>query len=403
MTEWAARPGVRRALTVLALVIGSVLGAGVLVAGGILVREGAVHDVVDGTGLVAYPVQDELRETGAIAFAPNGELIVAQLDGTIDVFESGDAGAQRLATSTLSGVRQNGASGLLGLALDRDFATNRHLYACASRDVDGQPRTNQLLRLTAAADWAITVDVVIADLARAQPDRNGCGVAVDAAGNVIVGVGDARDPRTVFSPRHTLLGKVLQIPVDSARSVVEPLRERKARRYIVATGLRDPRVIVPGPGGDPLYLADGGPDGIDEVDELILDADYGWPCLAALEPSDAPQASGETWQRRCAETQATRRPPDWSTAADRRIGIEGLAFLSAERFGSWDGALMLSAASAGELVLLEPSGDGFVEVDALFDRWSWRPGPMAVGPEGDLFVAVTTGGPRQIMRIGPSD
>jgi glucose/arabinose dehydrogenase len=403
MTAWVTRPGVRQALTVLALVVGSVLGAGILIAGGILVREGAVYDTAGGMDIVAYPVQDGLRQPADIAFAPSGEMIVALAGGEIEVFESGDADARSLAVSELQGVRPNGP-GLLGLALDRDFATNRLLYACASIDLGDGPPRNQLLRLTAAADWEMTVDAAIVDLAPSRPDRNGCAVAVDGAGNVVVGVGDARNPRAVFSGR-SLLGKILQIPPDIARSVAEPLDESEARHHIVAGGVRDPRAIVPGPAGDPLYVADGGPFGIDEVNELVIDADYGWPCVAANERVRPPPASGATWDRRCGESEATRRPPEWSaTPSARRIGIEGLAFLSAERWGPWDGAAMLSAAAAGELLLLEPTEAGFVDSEALFDRWSWRPGPMVLGPEGDLFVSVQTGTVNaKIMRIAPSD
>jgi glucose/arabinose dehydrogenase len=399
---WAAQPGVRRALTVIALVVGSALGAGVLLAGGILVREGAVYDVAGGTDLVAYPVQGGLHEPSAIAFAPSGEMIVAQADGTIDVFASADADARRLAATQLPDVSARGSSGLLGLALDRDFATNRHLYACATRDPgDGQSRA-QLVRLTAASSWEVTIDTVVLDLSRARPDRNGCGVAVDAAGNVIVGVGDARDPRKVFLG-HSLLGKVLQIPAETARSVLEPLPEPEARQHIMATGFRDPRVIEPEPEGDPLYVADGGPFGIDEVNRLVPDGDYGWPCVAANEPSSAPPSSGATWERRCREAEATRLAPDWSAPAVRRIGIAGFAFLTGERWGPWDGAMMVSAGAARTLLLLEPAESGFVETEALFERSPWRPGPMAVGPEGEVFVAVTTGRTASILRVAPSD
>ena len=399
---WAAQPGVRQALTVIALVVGSALGAGVLVAGGILVREGAVFDVADGTDLVAYPVQSGLREPSAIVFAPNGEMIVAQADGTIDVFASADAEARRLAATQLPDVSARGSSGLLGLALDRDFGANRHLYACATRDSGDGESLTQLLRLTAASSWEITVDTVLVDLARARPDRNGCGVAVDAAGNLIVGVGDARNPRTVFS-RRSLLGKVLQIPAETARSAIEPLPESEARHHIVATGFRDPRVIGAEPAGDPVYVADGGPFGIDEINRLVLDGDYGWPCVAANEPSSAPPSSGATWERRCRESEATRLPPDWSASADRRIGIAGFAFLTGKRWGPWDGAMMVSAGAARTLLLLEPAESGFVETEALFERSPWRPGPMAVGPDGEVFVAVTTGRTASILRVAPSD
>ena len=57
MMYWAAQPRVRGALTVIALVVGSVLGAGVLIAGRDPGPRGAVYDAADGVELVAYPVQ----------------------------------------------------------------------------------------------------------------------------------------------------------------------------------------------------------------------------------------------------------------------------------------------------------------------------------------------------------
>ena len=402
MNRWTERPRTRGILTALALAVGTLLGAGVLIAGGILVREGAVRDFAEGTDLVAYPVQAGLREPSAIAFAPSGELIVAEPDGTISVFESGDQDARRVAVSTVPDVQRVRRAGLLGLVLDRDFSSNRHVYACAARNrEDGGPRVNQLLRLTADDAWNITVDVILAELSRARPDRNGCALGIDPAGDLWVGVGDAREPRAVFDDQ-SLLGKVLHIPADVARGP-EPLAELDVRARIVATGVRDPRTLAPATDGM-LHVADGGPQGADDIDELVLEADYGWPCVVGTDPAAAPPRSGATWERRCSDREETRRIPEWSTTAGARTGIGGMVFLAGERWGPWDGALMVGAGARGELLLLEPTDDGFVETEALFGRWSWRPGAMTLGPDDSLFVAVTTGGSNaRIMRIAPSD
>jgi glucose/arabinose dehydrogenase len=402
VNRWTRRPRARGILTALALAVGTVLGAGVLIAGGILVREGAVRDFAEATDLVAYPVQAGLRVPSVIAFAPGGEMIVAETAGTISVFENGEQDARRVAVSTVPDVGQVRKSGLLGLVLDRDFASNRYLYACAARHrEEGRPRVNQLLRLTADDAWNITVDAVLAELGRARPDRNGCAVGVDPAGDVWVGVGDARDPRAVFDDQ-SILGKVLRIPADLARGP-EPLGEVDVRSRIVATGVRDPRTLALAADGA-LHVADGGPEGADDIDELVLEADYGWPCAVGTEPEPAPPRSGAMWELRCSEREEARRTPEWSTPAGARTGIGGMVFLAGERWGPWDGALIIGAGARGELLLLERTDEGFVESEALFGRSSWRPGAMTLGPDGSLFVAVTTGGSNaQIMRIAPSD
>jgi aldose sugar dehydrogenase len=402
VSRWIERPRARGILTALALAVGTVLGAGVLIAGGILVREGAVRDFAEATDLVAYPVQAGLLVPTAIAFAPSGELIVAEPKGTISVFENGEQDARRVAVSTVPDVEQVRKSGLLGLVLDRDFASNRYLYACAARrSEEGQPRVNQLLRLTADDDWNITVDLVLADLSRARPDRNGCAVGVDPSGDLWVGVGDARDPRAVFDDLSPL-GKVIRIPADLARNP-EPLAEGDVRSRIVATGVRDPRTLALAPDGT-LHVADGGPEGADDIDELALDSDYGWPCVVGTDPVDPPPRSGAMWELRCREREDARRIPEWSTPTGARTGVAGMVFLAGERWGTWDGALMVGAGARGELLLLERTDDGFAESEALFGRSSWRPGTMTLGPDGSLFVAITTGGSNaQIMRIAPSD
>jgi glucose/arabinose dehydrogenase len=292
------------------------------------------------------------------------------------------------------------------LTTDSQFAENRYLYACASRHVEGAGQaSNQLVRLLADDAWNLTVDAVLAELSPTGPDRNGCAVAVDADGNLWIGMGDARRPRSVFNAQ-SMLGKVIRIPPDVARAnLTAPLARDELLGYVMATGVRNPRAIALSGQGGPLYLADGGPGGNgDEINGLASDADYGWPCVLGTEPSDSPPESGAAWEQRCSERAAGRLLPDWSTPAGSRTGIGGMSFLAGAGWEPWDGWLIVAAGAGGELILLESTDDGFVERDTLFDRWAWRPGPMVLGPNDDLYVAVTSGGARaRIMRIEPSN
>src|SRR5262245_39729439 len=63
----------------------------------------------------------------AIAFAPDGAIYVTERLGLIRVVRNGRLDPKAIA---ILPVAARGESGLMGLALDPDFARNGHLYTC---------------------------------------------------------------------------------------------------------------------------------------------------------------------------------------------------------------------------------------------------------------------------------
>jgi glucose/arabinose dehydrogenase len=65
-----------------------------------------------------------------IAFGPNGEMFFTERAGRINVL----VGGQRRVLAQPADVRVAGEAGMLGLAVDPNFASNRRIYTCfASR------------------------------------------------------------------------------------------------------------------------------------------------------------------------------------------------------------------------------------------------------------------------------
>ena len=89
----------------------------------------------------AFEVDDRfitgLSRPTAMAFAPDGRLFVTQQAGAVRVIS---AEGQLLPAPflTLSNIISDRENGLLGLALDPDFASNRYIYIYAT-DVFGHP------------------------------------------------------------------------------------------------------------------------------------------------------------------------------------------------------------------------------------------------------------------------
>ena len=99
-------------------------------------------------GFQRSTVVSGLSEPTVLEFAPDGRLFVGERGGRILVVENGSLlplPLVQLAADTLNGER-----GLVGLALDPNFATNGYLYAYYTTN---EPR-NRVGRLTVVGNTA---------------------------------------------------------------------------------------------------------------------------------------------------------------------------------------------------------------------------------------------------------
>ena len=92
----------------------------------------------------------------AFTFAPDGRMFIAQKDGNVRIFKNG----QLLATPfyTVTPVNDYHDRGLLGIALDPNFASNGNVYLSYTYDNNpadiAGPKVAQVIRVTAVGDVA---------------------------------------------------------------------------------------------------------------------------------------------------------------------------------------------------------------------------------------------------------
>src|SRR6187549_1779754 len=164
--------------------------------------------------------------------APRSErdrLYVVEQRGTVRVIDRG-----RLRNGFFLDVRSRvlagGEQGLLGLAFDPQYATNRFIYVNFT-DGNGDTRvvryrTNGTRAIAASARVLLAID---------QPysNHNGGGLAFGPDGYLYVGTGDGGaggDPENRAQSMQSLLGKMLRLDVRRPGSAPE----------IVGLGLRNP-------------------------------------------------------------------------------------------------------------------------------------------------------------------
>ena len=221
----------------------------------------------------------------AMAFAPDGRLFVAQKGGALRVVSGGTL----LSTPFLSvSVDTAGEQGLLGVAFDPSFSTNRSVYVYYSSLATGQNRVSRFTASSSNPNVAATgSEVVLLDnITGTATNHQGGAIDFGSDGKLYVAVGDDASS-TDADELDTLRGKILRINPDGSVPSDNPfVGIAGARPETWAYGLRNPFSFAADPGSARIYVNDVGENTWEEVNVLARSADYGWPTC------EGPQGSG---------------------------------------------------------------------------------------------------------------
>jgi glucose/arabinose dehydrogenase len=231
----------------------------------------------------------------AMAFAPDGRLFVCQQNGHLRVI---DAGGTLLGPDfvTLT-VDSLGERGLLGIAFDPSFSSNRFVYVYYT--VPGSPPHNRVSRFTASSGNPNVVQagsevqlLNLENLSTAQ-NHNGGAIHFGPDGKLYVAVGE----NALMSNSQNLtnrLGKILRINSDGSIPTDNPTTfplvsgtgsTTGVNRAIWAIGVRNPFTFAFQPGTTRMFINDvgGNPPGAngngpqEEINDGIAGKNYGWP------------------------------------------------------------------------------------------------------------------------------
>ena len=233
-------------------------------------------DLTDGftetqvTGGLANPV--------AMEFAPDGRLFVSEQAGRVRVVKNGVLLATPFVDLT-NQVDSAGERGVVGIAFDPNFASNRYVYIYYTAKTP-VPH-NRVSRFTASGDVAIAgSEVVIFELNNlsASMFHNGGAIHFGLDGKLYVATGDSNVSDNADSFQN-LLGKILRINADGSIPADNPFYNSTSgnNRAIWALGLRNPYMFAVQPGTGRIFINDVGEDDWEEINDGIAGSHYGWP------------------------------------------------------------------------------------------------------------------------------
>ena len=179
--------------------------------------------------------------------------------------------------------------GLLGLAFDPGFESNKHLYVYYSA---GSPRRSVISRFTSNESSNQSLvdpnsELVIMTVPQPFQNHNGGQLAFGPDGMLYISLGDggaSGDPNDNGQNPATLLGSILRIDVSPAEGYDVPadnpfVGSSSAKGEVWAYGLRNPwRFSFDRQNGD-LWVGDVGQNSFEEVNLIERGGNYGWNTL----------------------------------------------------------------------------------------------------------------------------
>lgn len=224
-----------------------------------------------------------LSNTTAMALHPDGRLFVCQQTGELRVIKNGVV----LPTSFVTlPVNSSGERGLLGVAFDPNYATNRFVYVYYTATTPAIH--NRVSRFTANSsneDVAIAgSEMVILDLENlGATNHNGGAIHFGPDGKLYIATGE----NAAISNSQSLanrLGKILRINSDGTIPADNPTSfpniagsPTGVNRSIWAVGLRNPFTFSFQPGTGRMHINDVGQGTWEEINVGTRGANYGWP------------------------------------------------------------------------------------------------------------------------------
>ena len=250
-------------------------------------------------GVALTAAVSRLASPTAIAFLPDGRLLVTEKRGTLRLVDAGATIA-----STQIDVCTGSEMGLLGVAVDPAFATTGAVLLYRTRPGpdgcgDSTGRVNQVVRVTLAGD-AFAPDPPVVLLTGMRTDggnHDGGALRIGPDGKLYVGVGDTGNgdnkggPGSATNPYsqslNALEGKILRLELDGSPAAGNPfVGQAAARPEIFARGFRNPWRMSFDPITGRLWVGDVGDLTIEEIDVVAAGGNYGWPRCEARQPPD---------------------------------------------------------------------------------------------------------------------
>jgi glucose/arabinose dehydrogenase len=270
---------------------------------------------------------------------PDGKLMVTVKSGYMEIHDANGNLVKKI--TGFPEVVFSGQGGLLDVAFDPNFPTNKMMYwSYSEKYQDGSLTTVAKGNLDEAAGRVENVSVIF----RATPATNstlqyGSRLVFDKDGNLFVSIGEKSitSARVQAQQLGSYLGKIIKITTDGKPAQGNPfLNTAGALPDIYSYGHRNPEGLDIDATGE-LWESEFGPRGGDEINLIKPGKNYGWPVI-----SYGIEYSGEKVGDGIQQKEGMEQPVYYW---DPVISPSGICFYKGDAISEWKNNLFVAALS----------------------------------------------------------
>lgn len=336
---------------------------------------------------------EDLKSPWGIVSMPDGRLILTEKAGNLRIVTQDGKLSEPI--TGLPAVHQKGQGGLLGIALDPKFKSNRMIYWAFSEPTDEG-------NLTAVAKGKLSADETKIEGAtviyRATPYYNGNlhyggRVLFDGKGNLLLSTGERSDlvTRPQAQSLESGLGKVIRITTDGKPVKGNPfIGKGSARPELYSYGHRNVQGLAIHPVTGDLWENEFGPRGGDEVNRVEAGKNYGWPTITyGIEYKG--DKVGDAIQQKAGLEQPVYY---W----DPSVSPSGMTFYTGSQIPEWKNNLFIGTLSGMHIArLVLDANNKVVGEERLLEDETQRFRDVTQGQDGALYAVTDQG---RLYRIG---
>ena len=362
-------------------------------------------------GFTDTSVVGGLNAPTAIAFLPNGNMLVTEKGGNLDLFDG-----TNLTTLVAIPVCSDSEMGLLGVAVDPDFTTNGFIYLYRTNGPDcttSTNRFNEVVRVTMSGG-TVNISSLLVLLSGIRTDNGNHDGGVLRIGPVdqklYVGAGDSGNgdnqggPGSSTNPYSQFLtflnGKILRLNLDGSVPLDNPFVGMGTDRpEIWAYGFRNPFRMSFDDSTGKLWIGDVGDETIEEIDIGVAGGNYSWPrCEGNLQgPQNNPQP--------CVVGSDVAPVFTYPHGGSTSLGtcLIGGAF-AGSAFGSMAGQYIFGDCTSSIIYRLpvNMARDGFSGSAATISTAVNTPADFVQGPDGAIYYTSVGGGEVRRLAAAPA-
>ena len=338
-------------------------------------------------------VVDGLKSPWAVAFLPDGQLLVTERDGKLRTARPGAKPGAPI--QGLPAIAVVGQGGLLDVITDSDFARNRTIYFCYAEPGADKTNGTALASAKLSSDNKRLSDVKVLFSQQPKMDSRlhfGCRIVEAADGKLFLSLGERFQGMARAQTLDNHFGKIVRIAKDGSVPADNPYAKTAgALPEIWSYGHRNSQGLTLDERGR-LWETEHGPQGGDELNLIAPKNNYGWPVITYGEN----YGGGKIGDGIAAKAGMEQPIVKWVPS----IAPSGLVKLKSAQYGpAWQGSFFIGSLKFGHLERVKLGADDRVaEQEKLFPD-AGRMRDVREGPDGLLYLVLEGAG--KVVRVKP--